>query len=49
MYITRLEIRININNNLHPSIVQVDDHLTISYHQYYKLKMNAQNLREYWL
>ena len=37
-YITRLERRVNIHNSLHPSIVQVENHLTITYHHYNYIK-----------
>ena len=43
-YITRLERRINIHNSLHPSIVQVENHLNVAYRQYYELKKDALNL-----
>ena len=37
-YINRLEIRVNINNYLHPSILQLENHLTIAYCRYYEIK-----------
>ena len=33
-YINRLEIRLNINNYLHPYILQLENHLTIAYCRY---------------
>ena len=43
-YITRLERRVNIHNYLHPSIVQVENHLTIDYRRYCELKKDALKL-----
>ena len=33
-YINRLERRVNIHNSLHPSVVKVENHLTIAYRRY---------------
>ena len=43
-YINRLEIWVNIHNSLHPSIVQVENCLTISYCRYNKFKKYTEDL-----
>ena len=45
-YINILEIRVNIHNSLHPSIVKVENHLTNAYCRYYGLKKDFLDLRE---
>ena len=35
-YITIMEIRVYIHNSLHPSIVQVENHLTVAYRWYHE-------------
>ena len=48
-YITRLEIWVNIQNYLSPSIVSVENNLTIAYLRYYKFKKYFLNQIESWL
>ena len=48
-YITRLKRRVDIQKSLHPSILQVKNHLTNAYCWYYKFKKYALNLIDSWI
>ena len=48
-YINILEIWVNIQNSLYPSIVQVENYLTNSYCRYYEFKDDSLNQIKSWL